>query len=157
MSVRPTQTKSGYPRRSRQPFPSPEQDLEPDPDAAAPVESDPELGGQLDPEAAATLIEPVVADPLAVLVVSDVPADPVSRVDRRSQRAARRARHHLAIAVAVLVAVCLILTILIVNMARNRPSGLDFLTRSVPTALSPPSTVPDRQTRDTAASEGGNR
>jgi len=141
MSVRPTQTKSGYPRRSRQPFPSPQPDLRSDPEAALPV----------------------AADPAPPPSSSGVPADPVSRVDRRSQRVARRARRNLAIAVGVLVALCLVLTILIVNMARNRPSGLELLPRSVPAALGAPAatahppTVPDRQTRDAPASEGGNR
>ncbi len=146
MSVRPTQTKSGYPRRSRQPYPVPEQDLESDrrpaPDQpASPV-----------PDA------DVVTDP-AEAAAGPGPAPPV---ERRAQRAARRTRRRLAVACGLVVAVCLVLTILIVNMARNRPSGLDLVPRSVPVALGPAvptqsTNVPVRQTRDAPASEGGNR
>ncbi len=137
MSVRPTQTKSGYPRRSRQPYPVPEQDLGSDGRPASPVPG---------------------ADPAEAAAVPG----PVSPVDRRAQRSARRTRRRLAVACGLVVAVCLVLTILIVNMARNRPSGLDLVPRSVPVALGPAvptqsTTIPVRQTRDAPASEGGNR
>ena len=46
------------------------------------------------------------------------------RETRREVREARRRRRHLLAACAIVVAVCLVLTILIVSMARQRPSGL---------------------------------
>jgi hypothetical protein len=136
MSVRPTQTKSGYPRRSRQPYPTSEQD-------PVPAETDP-------------------AQTTSVVPTPVAPPEPVSRIDRRSQRAARRTRRNLAIVCGLVVAVCLVLTILIVNMARTRTSGADTLPRSLPSSLGRPaapaplSIVPIRQTRDAPASEGGN-
>jgi hypothetical protein len=148
MSVRPTQTKSGYPNRSRQPYPVPEQDLDsdhpPEPalDRSAPPGPDADLA----------------TDPAG----ADAVPGPLSPVDRRAQRAARRTRRRLAVACGLVVAVCLVLTILIVNMARNRPTGLDLVPRSEPVALGPAvptqsTTIPVRQSRDAPASEGGNR
>ncbi len=46
------------------------------------------------------------------------------RETRREVREARRRRRHLLAAWAIVVAVCLMLTILIVTMARQRPYGL---------------------------------
>lgn len=46
------------------------------------------------------------------------------RETRREVREARRRRRHLLAACAIVVAVCLMLTILVVTMARQRPSGL---------------------------------
>jgi Na+/proline symporter len=86
-----------------------------------------------------------------------------SRVaDRKAQRAARRTRRTLAIVCGVVVAVCLILTILIVDMARNRTSG-PLLVMS-PVALStgpsrPPATLSLTRFHPipgAPASEGGN-
>jgi hypothetical protein len=144
MSVRPTQTKSGYPRRSRQPYPVPEQDLDSDHSPAPALARPASPGTDADPAEA------------------DAVPGPVSPVDRRAQRAARRTRRRLAVACGLVVAVCLVLTILIVNMARNRPTGLDLVPRSVPVALGPAvptqsTTIPVRQSRDAPASEGGNR
>ena len=147
MSVRPTQTKSGYPRRSRQPYPSaaPDTVAEPATDAVAlPDGPAPSTTAQS---------EPVQEDP------QPAPEAQPSRVDRR---AARRMRRNLAIACGVVVAVCLILTILIVNMARTRPSALALPPRPAlgvhgPSAVSVPFPgVPISMTRDAPASEGGN-
>ena len=166
MSVRPTQTKSGYPRRSRQPYPTGGED----PGAQEP--------GAQDPAGADPSVEPPVAEPLEGPVgTGSVPGAPEpapgptpgptpgagSRVvDRRAQRAARRRRRTVAIVCGVVVAVCLVLTILIVNMARTRPSGLDLPSRAVLSAEGPTpaplplSTIPISQTRDAPVSEGGN-
>jgi hypothetical protein len=71
-------------------------------------------------------------------------------------------RRNLAIVCGVVVAVCLILTILIVNMARTRPSALALPARPAlgvhgpsAAALSIPG-VSISTTRDAPASEGGN-
>ena len=150
MSVRPTQTKSRYPRRSKQPHPPPEQDLATDPEVGAPADPG------LDPAAGPLTAEPAAAEPVTAgttpagtTAAGTTPAavpSPVSRADRKSQRAARRTRRNLAIACGLLVAVCLVLTILIVNMARNRPTGLDLPPRPVAAALGlpvlHPSTIP---------------
>lgn len=139
MSVRPTQTKSGYPRRAREPFPSSDQDLPTEPG----------------PESDTPPVDP--AQPAPAGAVSPTP----SRVDRRTRRAARRSQRNLAIACGLLVAVCLILTILIVNMARTRPLGLAPATVLTAQGTEPVaaygSTVPVRQIPDAPASEGGTR
>jgi hypothetical protein len=169
MSVRPTQTKSGYSRRSRQPYPTSESESELEPAApgpAGPVSADAVLAEpvpELDPDIVSAPTEPGVVGSEPALPGAEVPTDPVTRVDRRNQRAARRTRRNLAIVCGVVVAVCLVLTILIVNMARNRPSGLDLVPRSVaaavaaPSAAVHPSTAPVHPTRDAPSSEGGNR
>jgi predicted metal-binding membrane protein len=64
--------------------------------------------------------------------------------ERKAQRAARRTRRTVAIVCGVVVAVCLILTILIVNMARTRTSAPGVAVNPVdPVALSigPPGPV----------------
>ena len=50
---------------------------------------------------------------------------------RRALRAERQERRRLAVACAVVIAICLVVTILIVGLARNRAPG----------AVAPPSTV----------------
>ncbi len=141
MSVRPTQTKSGYPRRSRQPYPLTEGTGAGGPAAAAgPDEAVPDAG-PVEPTAGAT------------------PPGPGGRLDRRAKRAIRQSRRTLALACVLLVAVCLVLTILIVNMARNRPAGLSPVPSPL-VAVGPPTrpfVVPTHQTRDAPASEGGTR
>ena len=147
------QTKSGYPRRSRQPYPSaaPDTVAEPATDAVA-LPAGPALLDGPDPSTTARS-ELVDEDP------QPAPEAQPSRVDRR---AARRMRRNLAIACGVVVAVCLILTILIVNMARTRPSALALPPRPArgvhgPSAVSVPFPgVPISMTRDAPASEGGN-
>jgi hypothetical protein len=52
----------------------------------------------------------------------------VARETRREVREARHRRRQLMVACAVVVAACLVLTILIVTMARQRPSGLPVQT-----------------------------
>jgi hypothetical protein len=163
MSVRPTQTKSGYSRRSRQPYPTsePADAVVADPAPTDAMVADPVP--ELDLDIVSTPTEPGVVGSDPAPPATEVPPAPVTRVDRRNQRAARRVRRNLAVVCGVLVAVCLVLTILIVNMARNRPFGLDLLPRSVaaavaaPSAPVHPSTTPVPPTRDAPASEGGNR
>jgi hypothetical protein len=106
MTVRLTQTRSGYPRRSRQPYPTDAGQRSGEADPA------PEDGGT--PEGSGSP-EAVAAEP--------VPGSRSRVVDRRALRAERRTRRNLAILCGLVVAVCLILTILIVDMARNRPPG----------------------------------
>jgi hypothetical protein len=71
-------------------------------------------------------------------------------------------RRNLAIVCGVVVAVCLILTILIVNMARTRPTALALAPRPAPGVQGPSGVsfsfpgVPISMTRDAPASEGGN-
>jgi len=145
MSVRPTQTKSGYPRRSRQPYPTGGED----PGAQEP--------GAQHPAGADPSVEPPVAEPLEGPVgTGSVPGAPEpapgpapgptpgagSRVvDRRAQRAARRTRRTVAIVCGVVVAVCLVLTILIVNMARTRTSAPGAETNPVASSIGPPGPV----------------
>jgi hypothetical protein len=142
MSVRPTQTKSGYPRRSRQPYPS----AEPESEAEAGSTPVTEPGGPASPGP---------GQPEAGLAAEAQPS-------RAERRAARRMRRNLAVVCGLVVAVCLVLTILIVNMARTRPSGLDLPSHAVLSAEGPTpaplplSTIPISQTRDAPVSEGGN-
>ena len=143
MSVRPTQTKSGYPRRSRQPYPSAEDDAEVAGPASAgatvtapgaePVEAEDE------PASPAATAEPVPPEAEPGLVTPE----PGGRLDRRAQRAIRQSRRTLALVCVLLVAVCLVLTILIVNMARNRPAALGSAS-SAPVAVGPPAQRPHR-------------
>ena len=146
MTVRLTQSRSGYPRRSRQPYPTdggqPSEAEGPDPGDGGPP------GGSV-PEAVTP--EPALAGS-------------ISRVaDRKAVREARRTRRNLAIVCGLVVAVCLVLTILIVDMARNRPPGAEIMV-PVSTAsalgaadvshdLSPHPTIPNR---GAPAPEGGN-
>jgi hypothetical protein len=125
MSVRPTQTKSGYPRRTRGPFPTDDvAQSEPDPAAADPAAADPAR----DPAGEATAQAETDPDPEAGSRVAD----------RRAQRAARRTRRNVAIVCGLVVAVCLILTILIVNMARIRTSGPLVVVSSAAVSIGPP-------------------
>jgi hypothetical protein len=138
MSVRPTQTKSRYPRRTRQPYPVDERDPTPaDNSGRSPAEGD------------------------------DGVADPGPEVEsrvagRKAQRAARRARRTVAVVCGVVVALCLILTILIVDMARTRSSAPLVVANPAVMSLGPsraptvPSPTPNHPTLDAPASEGGN-
>ena len=146
MTVRLTQSRSGYPRRSRQPYPT--GGGQPSGEGGPPPGDGVEPGGSV-PEA-------VTPQP--------VPTGSGSRVaDRKALRAARRTRRNLAILCGLVVAVCLALTILIVDMARNRPPGAEI---TVPVSaasapepadrshhLSADSIIPNR---GASAPEGGN-
>jgi hypothetical protein len=134
MSVRPTQTKSGYPRRTREPYPT-------DQDRSTAGLSDPEAG-----------VDPVGQDPEAGSRVAD----------RRALRAARRTRRNVAIVCGLVVALCLILTILIVNMARIRTSGPQAVVIPVAASIGPPGSTPlpflsvHQSIPGAPASQGGN-
>jgi hypothetical protein len=148
MSVRPTQTKSGYPRRTRQPYSTADQG----PDGAELPEPRP------DPAPTGAPVGPALG------AIAPAPAAQTgSRVaDRKAQRAARRTRRNVAIVCGVVVAVCLILTILIVNMARTRTSAPPVVVNPVALSVGPsravavPSPTPNHSTLDAPASEGGN-
>jgi hypothetical protein len=118
-------------------------------------------------------VDPEAVDPEAVDTEAVDPSDQVAPVptpevgsrvpDRKAQRAARRTRRNVAIVCGLVVALCLILTILIVDMARNRTSGPLFvvspvaLSTGLPQAADVPSLTPYHSFRDAPASEGGNR
>jgi hypothetical protein len=152
MTVRLTQSRPRYPRRSRQPYPT---DGGP---ASSPEDSTPGTGGAPDGSVGPDAVTPQPATP------QPAPTGSRSRVaDRQALRAGRRTRRNLAILCGVVVAVCLVLTILIVNMARNRPPGAE-ITMPVSTAsalvaadrshpLSADSIIPNR---GAPAPEGGN-
>ena len=146
MSVRPTQTKSGYPRRTREPYPTDDQ---------APTEGNPS-----DP---APVLDPAGREPEAVEATPPPDPEAGSRVaDRRALRAARRTRRNVAIVCGLVVALCLIITILIVNMARIRTSGPQVVVDPVAASIGPPRSAPlpllsARQSiPDAPASERGN-
>jgi predicted nucleic acid-binding Zn ribbon protein len=113
---------------------------------------------------------PAVAPPAAV-VSEPEPADQQPRVDRcRAERAERRQRRRISMGCALLVAVCLVITILIVGMARNRNPGAQVVVPglsltaaasfdSLPTVdtVHPVQTVQTDKARGAVAPEGGNR
>jgi hypothetical protein len=152
MTVRLTQSRPGYPRRSRQPYPT---DGGPPSGPEVPA---PGTGGAPDGSLGPEAVTPQPATP------QPAPTGSRSRVaDRQALRAARRTRRNLAILCGLVVAVCLVLTILIVDMARNRPPGA-VITMPVSTAsvlgaahrshqLSAESIIPNR---GAPAPEGGN-
>jgi hypothetical protein len=147
MTVRLTQSRPRYPRRSRQPYPTDE-----GPPSGQEVPT-PGPGGAPDGSVGPEAVTPQPA-----------PTGSRSRVaDRKALRAARRTRRNLAILCGLVVAVCLVLTILIVDMARTRPPGAE-ITMPVSTAsvlgaagrshpLSADSIIPNR---GAPAPEGGN-
>jgi hypothetical protein len=91
------------------------------------------------------------------------PSEP--RTDgRRALREARRHRRRLAVGCALLVAVCLVITILIVDLARNRASGPQGAAPAFLRASHGPIVRPAAQPvmqaieiRGAPAPEGGNR
>ncbi len=111
MTVRTTRTGSGSLTPSTDPFPPP---------TTAP----PGDGAQGDsppvPLVEAELPQPADAAAARAAVKPVLVSEPDSR---RAQRIARHQRRQLTVACAVLVAVCLALTILIVSLARDRGSG----------------------------------
>jgi hypothetical protein len=81
---------------------------------------------------------------------------------RRARRAARSQRRHLSVGCAVLIAVCLVITILIVGMARNRTPGAQVVAPTSALAApgpagSSPVVHPLNQFRGATAPEGGHR
>jgi len=103
----------------------------------------------------------------AVVLADPEPVDQQPRVDRRrAERAERRQRRRISVGCALLVAVCLVITILIVGMARNRNPGaqvvLPGLASAAPAFDSRPNvhTIPNvhnDKVRGAVAPEGGNR
>jgi hypothetical protein len=91
--------------------------------------------------------------------------EPGPRVDgRRAHRAARQQRRHLAVGCAVLIAACLVITILIVDMARSRTPGTQVIVPALavaapahPDSHSVIPTVPFNQFLGVSAPEGGHR
>jgi len=141
MTVRLTQSRSGYPRRSRQPFPTGA--------GHPPGEEDPARGDGTPPDGSVS----------GAVTARPEPAGSGSRLaDRQAVRAARRTRRNLAILCGLVVAVCLVLTILIVDMARTRTTGgqsslsLPALSGTHVLSSSP---APTLETRDAPASERG--
>jgi hypothetical protein len=136
----------------------PQPEAEPEPsDAGLPPEqgstearADPDLEGQVQAEPQADVD---AADPVTV-----------SRAEgRQALRAARRRLRLISIGCAVLIALCTIATVLIVDLARVRTSGLPAMAPS--TRMASPSTdvhplLPPYEstaTLDALASEGGHR
>ena len=95
--------------------------------------------------------------------VSPLPPDHQTRGDgQRAQRAARQQRRHLSVACAVLIAVCLVITILVVGMARNHSPGAQVVVPALALAISGhvdarPSvpTIQPNQFHGATAPEGG--
>ncbi len=85
------------------------------------------------PAPEATVIEPVASPEAPVPVVQ-----PDSRADvRRSLRAARRHRRHIMVGCAVVIAVCVVLTLLIVGMARDRRPATQVIVPGVALGAGP--------------------
>ena len=146
MTVRLTQSRSGYPRRSRQPFPTGA--------GHPPGEEDPARGDGTPPDGSVS----------GAVTARPEPAGSGSRLaDRQAVRAARRTRRNLAILCGLVVLVCLVLTILIVDMARNRPPGAEITVPASTASAPPASALSHRLTTDSvipnrgaSAPEGGN-
>jgi hypothetical protein len=149
MTVRMPQAESGSITQSTGPYAA----LHSDPPAGTALEADhhlvvPEAGSGQDP---------------VVPPVSALPARQPQVDGRRAHRIARHQRRRISIGCAVLVAVCLVITILIVGMARNRTPGAQVVVPALALAIPPVDsrpvvpTVPPNQFRDATASEGGHR
>jgi hypothetical protein len=149
MTVRTPQAESGSITQSTGPYAA----LRSDRPAGTALGVDPGLPV---PDAGSSA-EPVVPP------VSTQPAQQPQVDGRRAHRLARHQRRRISIGCAVLVAVCLAITILIVGMARNRTPGAQVVLPALALAIPPVDsrpfvpTVPPNQFRDAAASEGGHR
>jgi hypothetical protein len=143
MTVRMTQSKSGITTPSTSPYP-------------ARPSGHPDLSELAGTELADPVPEAVPAPPEPVVPVAtgggapeadtDQPpaADHASRIDGlRAVRAERHRRRVLSLACAALVAACLVVTILIVGLARTRPAGAGAAgSPSALTAVGPAPTRP---------------
>jgi hypothetical protein len=123
MTVRMTQSKSGTTPPSTSPYPA-RPSGHPDLSELAGTElASPPEDPSVDPE----LVVPVESDPGPGPDAADLPppaADHASRTEGlRAVRAERHRRRVLSLACAALVAACLVITILIVGLARTRSSG----------------------------------
>ena len=143
----------------------------PDPPTGRPPTGDPALTG--DPgQPGAGMPDPAGPDAVstvtpAVVLADPEPVDQQPRVDRRrAERSERRQRRRISVGCALLVAVCLVITILIVGMARNRNPGaqvvLPGLASAAPAFDSRPTVhnvhnVHNDKVRGAVAPEGGNR
>jgi outer membrane biosynthesis protein TonB len=95
------------------------------------TDAPPSVDGEAALDDTAQVDEPATT-PDPVPPPSDTEQQPVEapRETRREVREARHRRRQLLAACAIVVAVCLLLTILIVSMARQRPSGLPAATQA---------------------------
>jgi len=146
------------PARDPEPEPAPGSEFEAEPSHAGP----PPEQGAIDVRADAEVDSGVQTDPQ-----TDVAgADPVtvSRAEgRQALRAARRRRRRISIGCAVLIALCTVATVLIVDLARVRTSGLPAMAPSA--RMASPSTAvhlllpryESTATLDAPASQGGHR
>jgi len=142
MTVRMTQSKSGTTPPSTSPYPA-RQSGHPDLSELAGTElAAPPEAPSVQPE----LVVPVETDPGPGPATAPIPpptADHASRAEGlRAVRAERHRRRVLSLACAALVAACLVITILIVGLARTRASG-PSAARS-PSALTAVGRVPTR-------------
>jgi hypothetical protein len=155
MTVRTPQAESGSTRQSTGPYAALRSDLtevaglQPDAPAAAAPEARPGAPAAEDESGA----EPSE---------QTQPGPPVD--GRRAHRAARQQRRHLAVGCAVLIAACLVITILIVAMARSRTPGTQVMVPALavavpvyPDSLALVPTVPFNQFLGVSAPEGGHR
>jgi hypothetical protein len=96
------------------------------------------------------------------VLVSRQEGEPESRAEtRRALRTARRQRRHIMVGCAVVIAVCMILTVLIVGIARDRRPGSQVIVPdtsigawSQPAQLAAASANPPSTNPDATASEG---
>jgi hypothetical protein len=122
MTVRMPQAGSGSTRQSIDPY--------------AALRSSPPAATAVGADTADTAVHVAPSGGFRVVLDEAVLPDHESRLDaRRAQRAARQQRRHIAMACAVLVAVCLAITILIVGMARNRTPGAQVVMPAVALAI----------------------
>ncbi len=101
-------------------------------------------------------VDPVTHEP--PLTGFDGAAGPVGEAGRRELRAARRQRRRLAMWCAAFVAVCLVLTVVVVGIARARPPGPQVV-QTTATAIVGGAPAPQApfDSRGTQPPEGGHR
>jgi len=127
MTVRTTGGSPAPPRRSTDPFGPSQQITAPPPSGDAGSVA---MAGPVVLPGPTTAGEAAVGDE-SIGQSATVGASAAHRETRREVRAARRRRRQLMVVCAAVIAVCLALTILVVSMARQRPSGLPAAVASV--------------------------
>lgn len=131
MTVRTTGGSPAPPRRRADPFGPPPSTLRPPTDAGdGTLDETPDDGSPGGPSAGAPTPAPPGPETPAPGLDSAEDRVEVARETRKEVREARHRRRQLMVACAIVVAACLVLTILIVTMARQRPSGLPAPTAS---------------------------